>query len=276
MEYRVVDVFAQGHLTGNPLTVVLGADKLSSEMMQRIANETNHSETTFVTGPARDGAWPVRIFTPQTELPFAGHPTLGTAHVLGGDVDLDLTVGRILVRRKGDLLWMAQTAATFGEDIPLDTLEASLGVRPLAAQVVSTGTPVGIVRVADSDAVRVANLDARAYSGPKVAGLYVFATDSDHDIHARFFADFVGIHEDAATGGAAGPLAAWLHRAGELAKERVIHQGVEMGRNSRLHIRAGVEGRPEVGGRVVDVARGRFEFDPAVQLAHEIPPAPIK
>lgn len=260
MEYRVVDVFAQTALTGNPLTVVLDAHDLTDAMMQRIANETNHSETTFVTGPKSNGAWPVRIFTPQTELPFAGHPTLGTAHVLGGDTELDLQVGRIPVRREGDLLWMAQNQATFGAHIPLDNLEASLGVRPIAAQVVSTGTPVGIVQVADSDAVRRANLDARTYSGPEVAGLYVFASHSDHDIHARFFADFVGIPEDAATGGAAGPLAAWLHRAGELDKARVIHQGVEMGRDSRLHIRASADGRPEVGGRVVDVARGHFEF----------------
>jgi len=254
MEYRVVDVFAEAPLQGNPLTVVLDAVGLSSEMMQAIASETNHSETTFVTGPERDGAWPVRIFTPKTELPFAGHPTLGTAHVLGAKA-LDLKVGRIPVRREGDLWWMAQKPAEIGPAYEAGMLESCLGV-PAAGHVVSTGTPVGIVRVADSDAVRTASLEPTKYKGPEVAGLYVFATDSDHDIHARFFAPFVGIQEDPATGGAAGPLAGWLHAKGELDGRRVISQGIERGRPSLLHI--AYDGTPQVGGKVQDVARGKF------------------
>lgn len=253
MEYRIVDVFAQRPLEGNPLTVVLDAD-LSDAQMQAIARETNHSETTFVTGEV-DGAPRVRIFTPQTELPFAGHPTLGTAYVLGASA-LELNIGRIPIERDGDLLWMTQKPATFGPELDAPMVSQCLGVPVKAAEVVSTGTPVAIVRVADSDAVRAANLDARAYDGPEVAGLYVFATDSDHDVHARFFADFVGIHEDPATGGAVGPLAAWLHRAGELPATRIVHQGIEMGRPSQLHIR--FEDSPRVGGKVVDVARGTF------------------
>lgn len=254
MEYRVVDVFAARALEGNPLTVVPGASHLSDAQMQAIARETNHSETTFVTGSA-DGAPRVRIFTPQTELPFAGHPTLGTAFVTGADA-LELNVGRIPIERDGDLLWMTQKPATFGPELDVDRVAKALGVRPVAAEVVSTGTPVALVRLADSDAVRAADLDPRAYTGPDVAGLYVFATDSDHDVHARFFGDFVGIHEDPATGGAVGPLAAWLHRAGELNGTRIVHQGIEMGRPSQLHIR--FDGTPRVGGRVVDVARGAF------------------
>ncbi|MGB1585567.1 MAG: PhzF family phenazine biosynthesis protein [Thermoplasmatota archaeon] len=254
MEYRVVDVFAAKPLEGNPLTVVLDAEGLSSDMMQAIARETNHSETTFVTGQ-RDGAPRVRIFTPQTELPFAGHPTLGTAHVTGAQA-LELAVGRIPIQREGDLLWMTQKPATFGPELDLDMVAGAIGTQPLAAQVVSTGNDMAIVRLPDSDAVRAADLEPRAWAGPEVTGIYVFATSSDHDIHARFFGDFVGIHEDPATGSAAGPLAAWLHRAGELEETRIIHQGIEMGRPSQLHLRH--EGAPIVGGHVVDVARGQF------------------
>ncbi len=257
MDYRVVDVFAERALQGNPLTVVMDAAGLSDDAMQAIARETNHSETTFVTGHADDGTPRVRIFTPTSELPFAGHPTLGTAHVLGADA-LDLNVGRIPIRREGDLLWMTQNAATFGPELNPAMLSACLGVDVLAGEVVSTGTPVAIVPVADIPTLRAADLDPRRYVGPDVAGIYVFAPLPDGTVQARFFADFVGIHEDPATGGAAGPLAAWLHKAGRLQGTQCIHQGLEMGRPSRLHIR--FHGTPEVGGKVQEVARGSFVF----------------
>jgi trans-2,3-dihydro-3-hydroxyanthranilate isomerase len=254
LRYRVVDVFAERPFEGNPLTVVMDANGLSVAQMQALASETNHSETTFVTGAVKDGAVPVRIFTPRTELPFAGHPTLGTAYVLGADA-LDLRVGRIPIQRQGGLLWMTQKGAQFGSRLNAQMLERCLGV-PAEGEIVSTGTPVAIVEVADSEAVRAAALDFRAYAGPEVAGIYVFADSSDHDLHARFFADFVGIPEDPATGGAAGPLAAWLHRHGRLESPRIITQGLEMGRRSSLHIT--FDKAPQVGGRVQDVARGEF------------------
>ncbi len=257
MQYRVVDVFAERPLEGNPLTVVIDAEGLDDAQMQAIARETNHSETTFATGRAPDGTPRVRIFTPAAELPFAGHPTLGTAHVLGAWA-LDLNIGRIHIDREGDLLWMTQKPATFGPPLNPAMLSTCLGVEALGGEVVSTGTPVAIVPVADIPTLRAAELDARRYVGPDIAGIYVFAPRPDGTVQARFFADFVGIHEDPATGGAAGPLAAWLHRAGRLEGTQRIHQGIEMGRPSILHIRHGET--PEVGGKVQDVARGTFVF----------------
>ncbi len=259
LPYRIVDVFADRPFQGNPLTVVTDAVGLSAAQMQAIASETNHSETTFVTGAMKDGAAPVRIFTPRTELPFAGHPTLGTAYVLGADA-LDLAIGRISIRREDGLLWMTQKEARFGPRLDAGMVARCLGV-PAEGEIVSTGTPVVIVEVANSEAVRAAALDIRAYSGPDVAGVYVFADGSDHDLHARFFGDFVGIPEDPATGGAAGPLAAWLHRQGRLGGRRIITQGVEMGRQSSLHI--AFDEAPQVGGKVQDVARGEFLRAPA-------------
>lgn len=255
MESVLVDVFAERPLEGNPLTVFLDAGDLDDERMQALARETNHSETTFVTG-LEDGVAATRIFTPQTELPFAGHPTLGTAFVTGADA-LDLKVGRIPVRREGGLLWMTQNAATFGPVLDTDMAAQVIGVPVQAAEVVSTGTPMALLRVADSDAVGAARLRPEAYAGPDVACCYVFAAD-EGGVHARSFGAFVGVQEDPATGSAAGPLAAWLDRAGLLGGDAVIRQGVEMKRPSRLHIRM-EDGRPVVGGRVVEVARSRWD-----------------
>lgn len=257
MKYDVVDVFAERPLEGNPLSVVHGAEGLSDAQMQAIARETNHSETTFVTGHADDGTPQVRIFTPQTELPFAGHPTLGTAFATNADA-LDLNVGRIPIERQGDVLWMTQKPATF-EPLSVAMMSDCLGVDAVAATVASTGTPVALVRVADSDAVRAAQLNIGKYTGPDIAVAYIFATNSDHDIHARSLAEFVGIKEDPATGGAAGPLAGWLHTLGELPGERTVHQGIEMQRPSQLRI-TGTVAAPRVGGNVQRVASGTFHL----------------
>ncbi len=282
--YRVVDVFAEQPLAGNPLTVVLDCDGLSTADMQAIARETNHSETTFVTaGQAVDGAWPVRIFTPARELPFAGHPTLGTAWVIshfhGVELPLELAlgVGRVPVRAEGDTLWMTQPKPTFGPTVENIDAAAFLGlatgdvVGP--CQVVSTGVPFLIVQLASLDAVRRARYQAAAVEGHAIAGhsneVFLFCREgepgSDADFHARMFAPGAGVPEDPATGSANGCLAAYLshHQVlGSAAVDAVVEQGIEMSRPSRLHIRAtptpsrGL--RVEVGGRVVPVAEGVF------------------
>lgn len=249
MKYEVVDVFARRPLEGNPLTVVHG----QPENMQAIARETNHSETTFVL-PEQDWAVPTRIFTPGAELPFAGHPTLGTAFVTGASA-LDLKVGRIPVAREGDLLWMMQKEATFQEHSTQNASDC-LGVPVRSSYIGSTGTPVGLFEVANSGDLRTASLDAGRYNGPDIAIAYVYTTNGDHDIHARSFGAFVGVPEDPATGGAAGPLAGLLHERGELNGERIIHQGIEMQRPSYLHAR--FDGTPRIGGEVQRVAQGEF------------------
>lgn len=263
MEYEVVDVFADAPLQGNPLTVVPEAGDLDGGTMQKIAKETNHSETTFIIGCDEDGAWRVRIFTPVAELPFAGHPTLGTADVIrrrhgADDVTLRLGVGDVPVRAEGDTLWMTQRPPRYGDTLEPQAMAPVVGLDAeavLAAQLVDTGIPFWVVELADLDALARCRLDQ-----PALAALsdcdetLLFVRDGD-GVRCRMFAPGMGVPEDPATGSANGCLAAYLAQEGPVAI--VSRQGIEMGRPSRLFLRA--EGdRVEVGGRVVPVAEGRF------------------
>lgn len=286
LRYRVVDVFAERRLAGNPLTVVLDAGDVSDAEMQALAREVNHSETTFVRSRKPvDGAWPVRIFTPALELPFAGHPTLGTAAVLrmvhGTKVplDLDLKVGCIPVHAEGDVLWMRQPAPTFLGEADKAAMADCLGLAAsdmhptLPVESVSCGVPFHMAPVRDLDAARRAHLDLDRYLKSLGAGrtkavllMAPGAEDPAAKFHVRGFTGAFGIPEDPATGGANGPLAAYLskHRVlGGAVVDTAVEQGVEMGRPSRLYLRAkpagGADGlEVHVGGRVVPVAEGKF------------------
>ena len=284
LDYHVVDVFAERRLAGNPLTVVLGASHLKTEEMQALARETNHSETTFVLSDRpRDGAWPVRIFTPTIEMPFAGHPTLGTAAVLRAvhgptaTLALDLKVGRIPVRAEGDVLWMRQPTPQFLGEADRAAMASCLGLGVadldprLPVESVSCGVPIHMVALRSLDAARRARLDLERYlatvATAQTRAVLVFApqtVDPDVRLHVRCFTGAFGIPEDPATGGANGPLAAYLSKHQVLGSDRVdlaVEQGLEIGRPSRLYLRAtptaaGLE--VHVGGRVVPVARGTF------------------
>lgn len=281
--YRVVDVFADRPLEGNPLTVVLDADDLPAATMQRIAREANHSETAFVREP-RNGAWPVRIFTPAVELPFAGHPVLGTAAVLMAErgatspVVLDVPAGRVPVTREGDVYWMTQRPPEFlnmaqpafaARALGLDPLELDARAMP---QAVSTGVPFLVVPVE-----RLASLERAEFSLARLRDLLprvgadlvcAFSTEtrSEADLHVRCFTAAVGIPEDPATGSAAGCLAAYLAEHEFLGPgdvDVVAEQGLEIGRPSRLYLRAKREGASlaaRVGGRVVPVADGTLRL----------------
>lgn len=284
---HIVDVFTDRPCSGNQLAVVTGAKGLNARQMLAFAREMNFAETTFVTGEQPvAGGWPVRIFTPAGEVPFAGHPTLGTAHVirhalLGGRVDritLSLEAGLtpVFVERTGkrELYWMRQRYPTFGERLPRKAVAPVLGLSPTDLDTrpideVSTGLPFVVVPVrnlralerirADRDALLklVHPLEAKAIiafaPGARAAG---------HQLTARVFVDYYGVPEDAATGSANGCLAAWLvqHRYfDDDAADVRVSQGSGMGRPSSLFLRSmrtsrGIEVR--VGGGVVDVARG--------------------
>ena len=284
---HLVDVFTDRPCAGNQLAVVTGAKGLTSRQMQAFAREMNFSETTFVMAERPSGGgWPVRIFTPAEEVPFAGHPTLGTAHVirhalLGGRVErvtLLLEAGPIPVvyEREGkrELYWMRQNAPTFGKRLSRRELAPVLGLAPadLDAQPieeVSTGLPFLVVPVRTKKALErirvnrelllklVAGLDAKA-----VLAFAKGAKGSGHDLTARVFVDYYGIPEDPATGSANGCLAAWLvqHRwLGDDAIDVRVEQGMSIGRPSVLHLKAMRTSRRievRVGGGVVDVARG--------------------
>ncbi len=278
MEYRVVDVFAESPLAGNPLTVVLDG-KLDQARRQAIARETNHSETTFIASRTpRDGAWPVRIHTPRHELPFAGHPTLGTAWVIreelgGGDeVVLDLPIGRVPVRFESDsgLTWLTAPPAHTSPGADPDVMAACLGLDSGEVEqtgIASTGLPIHIVLVSSLEACQRAQLDQRrldrevAHSEADSVLVVTRQTVADDaDLHVRYFAESHGVPEDPATGSANASLAAWLSATQFLGSKEVdcvVEQGLEMQRPSRLHLRAR-PGHIEVGGRVVPVARGVF------------------
>lgn len=284
---HLVDVFTDRPLAGNQLAVVTGADGLAARQMQAFAREMNFSETTFVTADRPvGGAWPVRIFTPAREVPFAGHPTLGTAHVirhaiLGGRVErvtLGLGVGRVpvSVERDGkrELYWMRQPHPTFGRRLPRRAVAPALGLAPTdldsrPIEEVSTGLPFLVVPVRTRRALERIRVDREALvklveplDAKAVIAFAPGARGPGCQISARVFVDWYGVPEDPATGSANGCLAAWLvqHRwFDDDAIDARVEQGVGLGRPSVLHLRAmrtssAIEVR--VGGSVVDVARG--------------------
>lgn len=256
--FHVNDVFAAERYAGNQLAVVEEATDLSTDEMQAIANEMNYSETTFVTGSDAD-SWDVRIFTPSDEVPFAGHPTLGTAavirdHLADGrpdEVTLHLQVGDVPVRVEGETYWMTQRAPEFGRTFDRETAADALGLAPadlredLPVQWVSTGLPTVVVPLRDRDALERIDVDPAGYEsltgdhdGKNVLAFCAHPRDDAHDYADRVFAPYYDVPEDPATGSSNGCLAAYLARHGDGAVDAVVEQGYEMGRPSLLHLRA--------------------------------------
>ncbi|HVH64179.1 MAG TPA: PhzF family phenazine biosynthesis protein, partial [Candidatus Dormibacteraeota bacterium] len=283
---RIVDVFTEKPLAGNQLAVVVDGKGLSTEVMQRIAREMNFSETTFVLPPEdASHAAKVRIFTPVSELPFAGHPTIGTAWVLleegiatGMQFVLEETVGPIPVRAERatghTVLWMTHPQVSFGGVVPhsevasaLD-LEASQIVASVPAQIATTGVPFLYVALRDKQAVDAAtsiraNL-RRLFDGRGVDAVFIFAAVGADRLYSRMFS--VDIAEDPATGSASGPLGPFAVRYGLIKRAPrlsiVSEQGTKMGRQSFIHIDLTYGESPdiptkiEVGGTVMPVLSG--------------------
>lgn len=283
--YYLLDVFGETKYTGNQLAVVRDCQDMSTEQMQRIAKEFNFSETTFITSESEQaGGYDVRIFTPDAELKFAGHPTLGTAYVIREkviekpveQVALNLAVGQIPVEFRSDgLCWMHQKSPTFEEQIGVADMARVLSLSEVMidqrfpVQVVSTGTPFYIVSLKDLDTVKQAKIDLPRYNelihGRDAKAIYLFSAetyDDNNDLNARLFADFYGVAEDAATGSAAGCLSGWLARHRYLDSSTVdakVEQGYEIGRPSLLHLKACEQDGAidvHVGGRVILTAQG--------------------
>jgi trans-2,3-dihydro-3-hydroxyanthranilate isomerase len=269
--YVVADVFTDVPLAGNQLAVFTDARELPEEMLQPLAREMNLSETVFVLPPRGDGHVHIRIFTPFVELPFAGHPVLGSAFVLAGPLQLEVIhletgAGIVPVRLEREEArivfgWMEQPypkVEPFSEEARL--LEA-LGVERSALPVELYDNGPRFVYVALSDEQRVTELDPDFAALRRFEfGVDCFAGSGDR-WKSRLFAPAFGVAEDPATGSAAGPLALHLVRHGlvEPATEIRIAQGAEVGRPSTLHARADDE-RVEVGGSAVIVARGEFRL----------------
>ena len=282
--FYIVDVFAEEKYAGNQLAVVRGGADLSDEALGKIALEINYSETTFVLADEETGGgYDVRIFTPGGEVPFAGHPTLGTAYVIRQEIlcepveqiTLNLKAGKIPVVF-GDLIWMRQLPTTFGETLDPALTARALNLEPadlddrFPVQEVSTGLPALIVPLRDLDALQRCKVDWERHLdlvGPG-KNLYVFCPepheDGPGDLSARMFANDLGVPEDPATGSAAGCLAAYLVEHRYLGTDSVdarIEQGYEIHRPSLLYLRAEREGyhiSVQVGGKVQMVARGEL------------------
>lgn len=291
LRFVIVDVFAEQKYAGNQLAVFLDAGQLSTDQMQCIAREVNFSETTFVLSQeATPAGYPVRIFTPNEELPFAGHPTLGTAYVIQQmlvqqpieQISLKLSVGTIPVSlsyeadRPG-LLWMQQNPPTFGgrlsgaEVCPVLNLDDTDLDDRYPIQAVSTGLPFWIVPIKTLDALQKIRVDRDRYYAlieqSEAEGIFVFCPevrDPAHHFSARMFADAWGIPEDPATGSANGCFAGYLVQHNYLQTDTIavsVEQGYEMGRPSLLKLQAQRQGdsiQVRVGGQVVLVARGEF------------------
>jgi trans-2,3-dihydro-3-hydroxyanthranilate isomerase len=278
LRYVIADVFTDTPLAGNPLAVFTDARALDDGTMQRLAKETNLSETVFVLPPEEGGHARIRIFTPALELPFAGHPTLGTAFVLGGPLQTDeirLETGRgivsVALEREGAKLVfgrMAQPIPTWEPFAEEAELLSALGVAgsELPVELYDNGARHAFVALPSVEAlVAIRPDDGRLAALMQERGAYCFARDGAR-WKARLFDPGMGIPEDPATGSAAGPLAVHLGRHGlvPFGEEIEIAQGAEILRPSRLWARA--EGtaealeRVEVAGAAVLVARGEFRL----------------
>jgi trans-2,3-dihydro-3-hydroxyanthranilate isomerase len=289
--FYIVDVFAEDKYAGNELAVVRQGGTLPDLTMQKIAREMNFSETTFILKDEESrGGFDVRIFTPKEELPFAGHPTLGTAYIIQQEiirqpvpeVILNLKVGPIPVAftyhgEEPDILWMKQIKPWFGRTFEARQVAPVLGLSPaeidkrFPVQEVSTGVPFIIVPLKTLAAVKKSRvrLDQllSVIKDAEAKAFLLFCPEtysSQNDLNVRVFAHFLGVPEDPATGSANGCLAGYLvrHRYFNSAQVNLrVEQGHEIGRPSLLLLNAEDKAGEIgifVGGRVILAARGEL------------------
>ena len=290
LTFYIVDVFAEEKYAGNQLAVFCGGAKLSVETMQKIAREMHFSETTFIMSEEkRNGGYDVLIFTPSTEVPFAGHPTLGTAHIIRSEIATDATrevvlnlkVGPIPVtfqeEKNGTICWMKQVNPEFGGNIDADTIAHVLGLgrseidESFPIEEVSTGLPHIIVPLKRLDSLQRAHIDKDKYfdlvENTWAKPILIFCPESHtglNNISVRMFADYYGISEDPATGSGNGCLAAYLVKHRYWGKSEIdirSEQGYEINRPSLLYLKAQeINGRIDVyvGGKSITIAKGKF------------------
>ena len=290
-QFYIVDVFAEEKYAGNQLAVVRDAAALSDDEMQKITKEMNYSETTFILSEEkRNGGYDVRIFTPAAEVPFAGHPTLGTAYIIQHEimkepadtVILNLKVGQIPVGfhkadSGQDILWMKPNEPVFGQTFKPDEIVQFLSVHredidersPI--QHVSIGVDFLFVPLRSLDAVRRTSVIKEKFfdwiKDKQAKTIFVFCPEtykSENHMNVRLFADYFGVPEDPATGSANACLAGYLVKHRYFGKDKIdirVEQGYEIKRPSLLYLRAeNKQGKIDVsvGGKVVMVAKGQL------------------
>jgi trans-2,3-dihydro-3-hydroxyanthranilate isomerase len=300
LRYHLVDVFTDRIFGGNQLAVFTNGRGIEARLMQAIAKELNLSETTFVLPPEEaENDYRVRIFTPGSELPMAGHPTVGTSFILAREhmielaesettIKLEEGVGTIPVQinfkdGEPDLIWMQQPPPRFGPRVEeTGAIAEMLSLKPddieteWPVEVVSCGVPFLFVPVKSLEAVRAIRFRLevweRALRASGVNGVFVFTRETELEgssVHSRMFAPGLGIAEDPATGGASGPLGSYLvhHRVFPVSAkmEFTSEQGIEMGRPSIIKIiieqQAGEITRVRVGGQCRFVGEGYLEVN---------------
>lgn len=280
MKFYIVDCFAEAKYQGNQLAVFIPDRHVSDEEMQQIANEIGFSETTFIlSGKKDDGGYDVRIFTPDVEVPFAGHPTLGTAHVIHSIIEdgtsdnvlLNLKVGQIPVAADEYGLTMSQNEPIFGEILSKESVAGVLSISPddirddYPVQWVSTGLEAIIVPLKTVDTVKRCHVNHDQFhkfiKEHYKCNILGFVQEGSN-IRCRVFMDDPGFLEDPATGSANGDLAGYLLKHnffGKTCIEYDVNQGSEMGRPSKLHIKASYDNEKYtilVGGKAYVVAEG--------------------
>lgn len=288
--FYLVDVFAEEKYVGNQLAVIRNAGALDTAEMQKIANEIHFSETTFIlTECKRNDGYDVRIFTPSVEIPFAGHPVLGTAYIIKRfiaeadirNVVLNLKVGQIIVnfeqkQSNQEIVWMKQLPPTFGKTFEVSQFARLLQLNETdfdtryPIQEISTGLPFIIVPLKTLNAVKRAKVDRNRLfemASELQGGILVFCPQTYHKgnhLNVRVFADLFGIAEDPATGSGNGCLAGYLSYYSYFGTAKVnarVEQGYEVRRPSLLLIKAdSMEGeiQVQVGGKVFLVAQGKL------------------
>jgi trans-2,3-dihydro-3-hydroxyanthranilate isomerase len=278
LRYVVADVFTDTPLAGNPVAVFTDGREVAADEMQRLARELNLSESVFVLPAESGGQARIRIFTPGVELPFAGHPTLGTAFVLAQPLQLDEIrletqkgIVPVALEREGNRIVfgrMEQPVPTWEAFAEPESLLAALGVgrSELPVELYDNGVRHVYVALGSEEAVAAWRPDLGALADLRAVLATSCFAGSGQRWKTRMFAPVGGVPEDPATGSAAGPLALHLARHGRIGfgDEIEISQGAEIGRPSTLYARA--EGsaeqieRVEVGGSAVIVARGEFRL----------------
>ncbi|OHD20506.1 MAG: phenazine biosynthesis protein [Spirochaetes bacterium GWC1_27_15] len=289
VHFYIVDVFAEKKFAGNQLAVIKDGRGLTDKQMQEIAKEINFSETTFIFGNT-ENKYDVRIFTPNEEVPFAGHPTLGTAFIIQKEllkqkvekIILNLKVGKIpvTINYDGDNienLWMKQIQPIFGETLQSDKIAKILGLQEndidnnFPIQEVSTGLPFVIIPLKTLDAIKKINIDKTLYfnfvENITAKALFVFCPQTyskENNINARVFVDYYGIPEDPATGSANGCFAAYLLKNNYYNKQEIdlrVEQGYEIKRPSLIYIKANQQDDKInifVGGKAFKIAEGKI------------------
>lgn len=270
LRYVIVDVFTTTALEGNPLAVFTGADGLDDDTMQALARETNLSETTFLQRATEGGTARLRIFTPEQELPFAGHPIIGSAWVIAratpiADVGFETGMGIIPVsieREGGTLVGarMRQPDPLIGPaDVEVEALGRALGT-PLVGEpvIAANGLTHLLCPVAD---VAAATPDWQALAAFDVRTIYLWAPPVGDELRTRMFSTQTGIGEDPATGSSAGALGIHLLQSGVIEPGRwTMLQGVELKRPSWIEVDVDHGAPPVVGGQCRVVARGEFQL----------------